>query len=99
MTDKQKNKERLRAAAELLEKRIRYKMRFIDAFEKGEVDVDEEIRLLNLIPGVDVEKVVHCRDCLFWNEDEAGTCSVHNKPGIYTTADDYCSYGVRYVRR
>ena len=41
-----------------------------------------------------LREIVHCGDCMFWNEDEAGTCGIHNKPGIYTTADDYCSFGV-----
>ena len=49
--------------------------------------------LLSTIPNADVEEVVHCKDCKYWQYSEYDYCKATKARGF--GADDYCSYGER----
>ena len=76
------------------------------AFLKGAIAAEE---LVKNAPTIDVEPIVHCKDCIHWKQGElhignngASFCecgwfsSYQNvSGGIYTSRDDYCSYGTK----
>ncbi len=53
------------------------------------------MQIVNDLPPVDVEPIVHCKDCRWWTKQEAslqGRCDAY---GIYPTGEWYCARGER----
>lgn len=50
---------------------------------------------IDMIPAADVQEVIRCKDCKFWDGD--GYCEGIQNGLIreYTKPDDFCSYGER----
>ena len=79
----------------------RYLMPNVD--DDGTVTVENaERHFLNLLdnaPAEEVEKVVHCRNCIHYkaNINKENYCDVHSTrwDKFYVRDDDYCSYGER----
>ena len=60
--------------------------------------VDDIVSLakgIDMIPAADVQEVVRCKDCKFW--DGEGRCEATENGLIreFTKPDDFCSYGER----
>lgn len=72
---------------------------------------DDALHIIDSFPAADVVKVVRCRECKYWGDEDGklqhsdgvlfARCKVHNylidgrHTGWCPTENDYCSYGER----
>lgn len=65
---------------------------FLDAIERGkkyQQDADDIVEMLQNFPAADVQPVIFCRDCEYWQSD-CGWCGYFD---IGMNINDFCSRG------
>lgn len=57
---------------------------------------EDAIERISTVPAADVEPVVRCRDCIYFDPgDEDGLCCADVGAMLCPGGDDYCSHGQR----